>query len=112
MKVPGDGRGQDQRRYERFEVRLPTRVQDEHGSYEATLLDVSEGGAAVHFDQPRYSNDQFVELHTAGYEILHGRVVRQFQGGMALEFDDEEERKRAREEIAKFRAVVGGQREF
>jgi hypothetical protein len=112
MKVPGDGQGQDQRRYERFEVCLPTRVQDAHVSFDATLVDVSEGGAAIQFDQPLYSNDQFVELHTAGYQTLHGRVVRQFQGGMALEFDDEEERKRVREEIAKFRAVVGGQREF
>ena len=104
--------GQDNRRYERFEVHLPTRVEDGHGSYDATLVDVSEGGAAIHFDKPRYSNDQFVELHTAGYEVLQGRVVREFTGGVALEFDDEEERKRAREEIAKFRAVVGGRREF
>ena len=41
-----------------------------------------------------------------------GRVVREFAGGTALEFDDEEERRRAREELAKFRAIVGGKRGF
>jgi hypothetical protein len=112
MNAQGGDKGHDKRRYERFEVHLPTQVHDEHGSYEATLLDVSEGGAAIHFDQPRYSNDQFVELHTAGYEILHGRVVREFSGGMALEFDDEGERRRARDELAKFRAIVGAKREL
>ncbi len=104
--------GQNKRRFERFEVHLPTEVKDAHGSYSATLLDVSEGGAAVHFEGARYSNDKFVELHTAGYEVLQGRVVREFAGGIALEFDDEEERRRAREELAKFRAIVGGKRGF
>jgi len=99
--------GPDQRRHERFEVHLATSVHDEHGDYDATLVDVSEGGAAVLFDEPRYSNDKFVELHTQGYEILRGRVVREFAGGVALEFDDDEaERRRAREEIEKFRALA------
>jgi len=99
--------GPDQRRHERFEVHLPTSVHDENGDYEATLVDVSEGGAAVHFEEPRYSNDKFVALHTKGCEILKGRVVREFAGGVALEFDeDERERERAREEIAKFRALA------
>lgn len=104
--------GQNKRRFERFEVHLPTEIRDVHGSHDATLVDVSEGGAAVQFDAPRYANDTFVELHTEGYDILHGRVVREFSGGLALEFDNEDERRRARDEIEKFKAIIGKRREF
>jgi hypothetical protein len=104
--------GNDHRRYERFEMHLPTQVQDPDGTYGATLVDLSEGGAAILTDKPRYTNDQFIELHTEGFENLHGRVVREFTGGFALEFDDEAERQRARDEIERFKAVVGKRREF
>lgn len=104
--------GHEQRRYERFEVRLPTEVRGADGVSTATLVDVSEGGAAVRATGTHYSNDAFVELHTEGYETLHGRVVREFSDGFALEFDDEEERQRARDEIAKFKAIIGERREF
>ena len=104
--------GNDHRRYERLDMHLPTQVQDRDGTYGATLVDLSEGGAAVLTDQPRYTNDQFIELHTEGFENLKGRVVRKFTGGFALEFDDEDERRRAREEIERFKAVVGKRRKF
>jgi hypothetical protein len=104
--------GNDHRRYERTEMQLPTQVQDPNGTYSATLVDMSEGGAAIHTDQPRYTNDQFIELHTEGFENLHGRVVREFAGGFALEFEDDEERRHAREEIEKFKAIIGKQRGF
>ena len=104
--------GPNKRRYERYDVRVPTEVRGKEGNFEATLMDVSEGGAAVKFEQPRFANDTFVELHTEGYEKLKGRVVREFADGFALEFDDEEQREQARAEIEKFKAVVGKQREF
>jgi len=104
--------GADKRRYERFEVNLPTEVRSADGNFQATLVDVSEGGAAVQLDKTGFGNDLFVALHTDGHEDLHGRIVREFDGGFALSFDDEEEQERARAEIEKFRATIGDTEAF
>ena len=102
----------NQRRYERFEMHLPSEVRAGDARHEATLIDLSEGGAAVEIQGTHYTNDTFLELHTAGYEALRGRVVREIANGFGLEFDDEKERQRARDEIAKFKATIGRRREF
>ena len=49
------------------------------------MVDISEGGAAIYTDEAFYTNEQFVELHTEGYETLFGRLAREFSGGFALE---------------------------
>ncbi|MBT3660217.1 MAG: hypothetical protein HOA30_09910 [Rhodospirillaceae bacterium] len=75
------------------------------------LQDISESGAAVGITgagaAALFTNEAFVELQVEGHEAYGGRVVRQFAGGYALEFDHTEaERKHMREEIKKFEAVV------
>jgi len=104
--------GADQRRFERFSVNRPTEVRSAEGNFQATLVDVSEGGAAVHLDKTGFGNDLFVALHSDGHEDLHGRIVRECDGGFALQFDDEEEQERARVEIEKFRATIGETESF
>ncbi|MBT6094690.1 MAG: PilZ domain-containing protein [Rhodospirillaceae bacterium] len=103
--------GYDKRRFQRFDVNQPTEVRSPRGNFEATLVDISEGGAFVQLDQTGFENNLFVELHAEGSEKLHGRVVREFSGGFALEFDDAE-RKRALSEIEKFKATVGKMEAF
>ncbi len=108
MRVSGTPpTGYDKRRYQRFDVNQPAEIRSPRGNFDATLVDISEGGAYVQLDQTGFENNLFVELHTEGSDSLHGRVVREFSGGFALEFDNEAERKRALSEIEKFKATVG-----
>ena len=64
---------------------MPTEVRHAENTHQATKVDISEGGAAIYTDEDFYTNEQFVELHTEGYETLFGRVAREFSGGFALE---------------------------
>jgi len=101
------------RRFERFDVNLPARTVDKDGNeYEAQVTDISAGGASVSLSAEapgQFSNEAFVELQLEGYDRYQGRVVREFDGGYALEFD-QSARARARmaEEIEKFQAVSHG----
>lgn len=95
------------RRHERFDVNLKAQAVTEEGAFEATLTDISQGGAAIAAPPALFTNDSFIDLHVAGYDHYKGRVVREFAGGYALEFEHtEDEQKRMREEIKKFEAVV------
>jgi len=99
------------RRYERFDVRLPAKTVDKDGrEHEATLTDISAGGAAVSLSAEapgQFSNNAFVELQVEGYDRYKGRVVREIAGGYALEFEQSpEERERMAEEVEKFRAAT------
>ena len=76
------------------------------------MVDISKGGAAVYTDEDLYTNEQFVELHTEGYESLRVRVAREFSGGFALECGVEVERQRAREEVEKFKETMVKGQEF
>ena len=76
------------------------------------MVDISEGGAAIYTDEAFYTNEQFVELHTEGYETMCGRVAREFSGGFALECGGEVERQRARQELEIFKKTMGKRQEF
>ena len=76
------------------------------------MVDISEGGAAIYTDEAFYTNEQFVELHTEGYETLRDRVAREFSGGFALECGGEVERQRARQELEIFKKTMGKHQEF
>ena len=47
-----------------------------------------------------------MELHSDGYETLCGRVMREFSDGFALEFGGEDGRRRAHEELEKFKETM------
>ena len=99
------------RRFERYNVKLPARAIDEHGeAFEATVTDISAGGAAVSLDTEvpgQFSNEAFLELQFEGHDRLKARVVREFAGGYALEFDQSpKDRERMAEEVKKFQAAT------
>ena len=91
---------------------MPTEVRHAESIHRATMVDISEGGAAIYTDEAFYTNEQFVELHTEGYESLRDRVAREFSGGFALEGGGEVERQRARQEVEKFKETMGKRQEF
>ena len=82
---------------------MPTEVRHAESPHRATMVDISEDGAAIYTEEAFYTNEQFVGLHTEGYETLRGRVAREFVGGFALESSGEDEHQRAREELEKFK---------
>lgn len=99
----------DQRNYPRYADRR--RVHGLGGDqFEGETRDISGGGASIYvpqIDSP-FANDQFVNLHVEGLGERRARVVREVAGtGYALEFeDDEEEKARIAEELAKFHATL------
>jgi len=100
--------GTNKRQFPRYVVDAPAEVTGDAGRQDAVLHDISEGGAAVLAPQPLFTNDQFVELHMEGQSALRGRVVREFQGGYALEFDaNPAEDEKRREQVDTFRKMAG-----
>lgn len=96
------------RRHERLRVDMPARTLGKAGEQKGIVQDISESGAAIATDNPIYSNDQFVELHIEGHQRLSGRVVREFQGGYALAFEDNKaSQMKMAEDIEKFRKIAG-----
>jgi len=96
------------RRYPRYQLDLTARAIADGEGHPAVVQDISEGGASIAVDNALFTNDEFVELQVEGHSNLSGRVVRQFQGGYAMEFDeDTAEKRKLAEEIEKFRAIAG-----
>ena len=91
---------------------MPTEFRHAESTHRATIVDISEGGAAIYTAEAFYTNELFVELHTEGYETLCGRVAREFSGGFALECGGEVERQRAHEELEIFKETMGKRQEF
>jgi len=103
-----EGDGSNKRQFPRYVLDVPAEVTGDAGRQDAVLHDISEGGAAVHASQPLFSNDQFVELHMEGQSALRGRVVREFKGGYALEFEERSaEDEKRREQVETFRKMAG-----
>ena len=96
------------RKHERFDVRKKVSAIVEGTQHEVLVVDISESGAAVQLAGPEITNDMFVALHLEGSEHIAGRVVRNFEGGFALEFEtDEAHQAHIREEVEKFKKFVG-----
>ena len=67
-----------------------------------------DGGAAIELKGPEITNDMFVALHLEGSEQIDSRVVRNFDGGFALKFEsDKAKQKHIREEVEKFKDIIG-----
>ncbi len=109
MRVVGGPAGSG-RRHERFKVDVKARALVDGHPHDVRVLDISESGAAIQSTPaaPVVGNDHFVELHLEGQKHLQGRVVRNFEGGYALEFEvDEKRQEEMRQELEKFRKIVG-----
>lgn len=97
----------ESRKFTRHLVKKPTRIRSSGIEAEGELIDVSRSGVAFQSPQ-QFDNNLFVELQIEGANPLAGRVVRQFPGGFALQFDEADQLDdKALEEIAKFRAIQG-----
>ncbi len=90
----------------RFPVDLNAYVEANGKEMPAHLQDISSTGAALFGDVPDMSNEQFLDLHVEGYQRLQGRVVREFAGGYALQFDDENAPTISDAELEKFRKLA------
>ncbi len=93
-------------RSRRFAVDLEASVEANGIEAPVRIQDISESGAAVLGDAPDMTNEQFLDLHIEGYNRLQGRVVRQFVGGYALQFDGDSGPTISAEELAEFREMV------
>lgn len=93
----------NRKRSPRYAVDLEARVEADGNEEQVVLHDISESGAAIMGDWTKMTNQQFLEIHVAGYGRLQGEVVRQFDGGYAIEFDDSDGAGVSEQELAKFR---------
>ena len=98
----------ENRRHPRHIVNTPARIRVGGNEITGVIHDISQSGAGIVCDS-LFENDQFVELQTEGADSMTGRVVYHIQGGFALEFEgDNDVYQKALDEIAKFRAIQGG----
>jgi len=96
------------RRDARFAVKLKARTYVDGQQHDALITDLSVSGAALEAND-LYNNNTFVELHAEGFERQQGRVVREFSGGYALEFEHAGHERKAMEEAMKqYEAVKRG----
>jgi len=75
------------RRDPRLEVELDATIESDGIEQPAQIRDLSTTGAAIFGSPPKLSNDMFVELHMEGQRSLKANIVREFQGGYAVQFD-------------------------
>lgn len=90
-------------RSRRFPVDLEASIEIEGVESPARIQDISESGVALVGDAPKLSNEQFLDLHIEGYSRLQGRVVREFAGGYAMQFDSNSRLKISEQELTEFR---------
>ncbi len=93
----------ERQRSKRFSVDIEASVESEGQTAPVLVRDISESGAAILGDAPELTNEQFLDLHIEGYNRLHGRVVREFSGGYAMQFSSEDGPAISEEELAEFR---------
>jgi len=94
-------------RSHRFEVEAEATIESQ-GEVSATKLrDISETGASLLGSAPVLTNDLFVELHLEGQRSLRAEVVREFEGGYAVKFDNAGARGTlSQQELNDFRSAV------
>jgi hypothetical protein len=76
-----------QRRSPRLEVNLGAIVESDGVETPSQIKDVSTSGAAIFGSPPKLSNEMFVTLHVEGMNSMDAKVVREFEGGYAIQFD-------------------------
>ncbi|NQV99112.1 MAG: PilZ domain-containing protein [Rhodospirillales bacterium] len=97
-------------RGQRFSLDLAASVAYDEAETAVRIQDISESGVALLGEPPALTNEQFLDLHIEGHKRLQGRVVRQFAGGYAMQFDGDTGPAISEQELADFRkkAASGG----
>jgi len=81
------------RRHERVPRNEPASIATGADTFDGTVTDISESGAAIDFSLPRGESrvrfDLGAEVHVESKSLddRDGRVVRNYDGGFALNFD-------------------------
>ncbi len=107
MKVSGTSfRNRDQR----YVYEKPVRLHADRQTFdsvlaEGTVQDVSLSGVAVSISAA-VENGQFVEMHIEGLGAVRGNVARVYEGGAAIQFEDDESRERAADTIRKMNQLA------
>ncbi len=84
----------NKRRHERVEFNEPASVATQNDVFDGTVVDVSQSGAAVEFlFGPEHSKIHFdigsnVEVDSEHVQKRQGRVVRHYDKGFAVNFED------------------------
>ena len=85
---------EERRRHERFVIDAPVKVTTEQGEVDGRLHDISASGAAVEFAPdavaPGLDIGDRVTLTPADGGARIGQVVRWFEGGVGVTFDDDD----------------------
>jgi hypothetical protein len=87
----------NQRRHPRFDVDTPAVVQGSDQAQAGNIRNLSASGAAIEFDltlgKPSAAFDlgDAVEMQPKGSKSVTGVVVRSYDGGIAMQFDENEE---------------------
>ncbi|MBT3237769.1 MAG: PilZ domain-containing protein [Rhodospirillaceae bacterium] len=76
----------DKRLHSRYAMDEKVLVDFGKETVEGTSEDISNGGISIKSETP-IPNETFVELHMDSVGDVEGRVVRNFDGGFAVEFD-------------------------
>ena len=93
-------------RSQRFAVDMDAVVEADGREHSAHIQDISRTGAAIAGKAPKMTNQQFLDLHIEGYDRMQGRVVREFDGGYALQFEEDNGPAITEEELARFRKLA------
>ena len=70
------------------------------------IQDISNTGMATVGEAPLMCNDQFLNIHIEGYKRMHGHIVRQFEGGHALKFEENAKHVITDEELTAFLRIA------
>lgn len=83
----------ERRSHERFVIDAPVKVTTKDGEVDGRLHDISAGGASIDFESdaaaPRLDVGDQVSLTTSDGGTRTCQVVRRFEGGVGLVFDDD-----------------------
>lgn len=86
----------NKRRHERIPLNEPASIATQNEVIDATVVDVSQSGVAVEFDfgagesKEKFDIGSGVEVDSEHLEKRQGRVVRYYDKGFAVNFEDKE----------------------
>ena len=87
----------NQRQHPRFDTDAPVVVQGHDGAQAGSIRNLSAGGAAIEFDfalgksSSAFDLGDAVQMRPDGANSVKGVVVRSYDGGIAMRFDETEE---------------------
>ena len=87
----------EKRRHPRHPLQTEVRLEINGETVIGQSNDISMGGISINTSID-FDNNAFVQMHVETIGEMTGRVVRQFDEGVAVEFDENEEEKRRLEE--------------